>query len=112
MPLRPCSSCGCHHRVASATCPCCGAALSEDSGGRGLTLAAALLGLAVGCGDKDDSGDSPGPQPEYGVALTDQDEDGVSVEEGDCNDNDASIFPGATDVAGDGIDSDCDSADD
>ena len=111
MPLRPCSSCGCHHRVTTPTCPCCGATLSEEHSARGLTIAAALLGLAVGCGDKDDTGDSPGPQPEYGVALVDNDSDGYTSDI-DCNDDDPNINPGATDTPGDGIDSDCDSADD
>lgn len=110
MPLRPCTSCGCHHRVTTPTCPCCGATLSEDGGGRGLTFAAALLGLAVGCGDKDDTGHSE-PQAEYGVALVDEDDDGYDTGS-DCNDADPSVHPDAADTAGDGIDSDCDGADD
>ncbi|MBI2215515.1 MAG: trypsin-like peptidase domain-containing protein [Acidobacteria bacterium] len=42
----------------------------------------------------------------------DADGDGVCASEGDCNDNDASIYPGANDTKGkrgrDGIDNDCD----
>lgn len=41
----------------------------------------------------------------------DQDVDGVTSEEGDCNDTDASIHPTAADVCGDGIDSNCDAVD-
>ncbi len=40
---------------------------------------------------------------------TDADGDGYTVEAGDCNDNDASIYPGAPEVC-DGLDNDCDGA--
>lgn len=106
MPLQPCSSCGCHHR--SLSCPVCGVPV-----GRALSAAAVLLSLAAGCGDKEPDSSV---QALYGVADTsasmDQDGDGFSTMDGDCNDDDAAIFPGATDTPGDGIDSDCDNADD
>jgi hypothetical protein len=38
----------------------------------------------------------------------DFDGDGFTIAEGDCNDNDASAYPGATDIYGDGLDNDCD----
>ena len=41
----------------------------------------------------------------------DNDEDGYTENEGDCNDTDAFINPGATDVCGDGIDNDCSGSD-
>ncbi|MEC9388785.1 MAG: MopE-related protein, partial [Myxococcota bacterium] len=41
-------------------------------------------------------------------AGSDRDGDGLSAEDGDCNDFDAAVGPGATEVLGDGIDNDCD----
>ncbi|MBF0225021.1 MAG: Ig-like domain-containing protein [Desulfobacterales bacterium] len=41
----------------------------------------------------------------------DNDGDGYTENQGDCNDNDASINPGAIDYCGDGIDQDCDGSD-
>lgn len=37
----------------------------------------------------------------------DVDEDGYTVEQGDCNDDDAAVNPGADDICGDEIDQDC-----
>ena len=50
---------------------------------------------------------STGPRP----ADSDDDSDGFSENEGDCNDADDSIYPGANDPSGDGIDQDCDGID-
>lgn len=43
--------------------------------------------------------------------TSDLDRDGFSIAEGDCNDAEASVYPGALDVVGDKIDQDCDSLD-
>ena len=57
-----------------------------------------------------------GNQAEYGVPDTgmyeDNDGDGYSEAEGDCDDTNADIHPGATETPGDGIDSNCDGNDD
>ncbi len=42
---------------------------------------------------------------------TDQDGDGYTVNQGDCNDKDARIHPGATEICGDGTDQDCNGRD-
>ncbi|MGA1867755.1 MAG: MopE-related protein [bacterium] len=41
----------------------------------------------------------------------DNDGDGVTENEGDCDDTDAGIYPGATEICDDGIDQDCDGSD-
>ncbi|MGC6515432.1 MAG: hypothetical protein ACON4N_13110 [Myxococcota bacterium] len=42
----------------------------------------------------------------------DYDQDGFSIDAGDCADNNAAVFPTANDVSGDAVDSDCDGFDD
>lgn len=50
---------------------------------------------------------------DYGVAAAgeDKDNDGFTGGDGDCDDGNPAIHPGAEDFCGDGIDQDCDSAD-
>ncbi|MEO2108886.1 MAG: PASTA domain-containing protein, partial [Actinomycetota bacterium] len=50
---------------------------------------------------------SLGPAP----GDEDDDGDGVTPNEGDCDDTNDTVYPGATEVDGDGIDSDCDGYD-
>ena len=114
MPLNACPDCACHVREGACTCPHCGATLKVCQRGAVTTAAAALMGLATlssGCII---------PQPKYGMPDTlivdsqasDADGDGFSVADGDCDDEDASVNPGAEETAGDGVDSNCDGADD
>jgi len=46
----------------------------------------------------------------YFIANTDSDGDGYTTGEGDCNDHDPTVHPGATEICGDGKDNDCDGA--
>jgi hypothetical protein len=103
----------------------------------GLTVGLGVLWLAAGCtqgagisragpgappaadaAETRDAGFTFAPPDGLGVVSTgpggclsrpdeDHDHDGYSVEQGDCNDCDRQVNPGAYDVAGNGIDEDC-----
>jgi predicted outer membrane repeat protein len=45
---------------------------------------------------------------ETAVVVIDNDLDGVSPDDGDCNDADATVYPGAPETVCDGVDNDCD----
>lgn len=105
MDLTPCARCGAHLR--HGACPYCGGAATPSR-----TLSAAALLLLGGCFLK------PEEQALYGAPFTglpdsaeDADGDGFSVAQGDCNDADETVFPGAEDPVGDGLDTDCDNED-
>ena len=65
-----------------------------------------MIPLAVGCGDKPDCDEGTVEQDGECIAQ-DEDDDGVTVEDGDCDDNEPAAYPGADEVC-DGIDNDCD----
>ncbi|MCB9798057.1 MAG: hypothetical protein H6741_35715, partial [Alphaproteobacteria bacterium] len=44
--------------------------------------------------------------------YADADEDGYSIADGDCDDENPDIHPGAEETAGDSVDSNCDGSDD
>jgi hypothetical protein len=96
-------------------CPNCGELNPSHSGKIQRTAGAALLGLALtaavpGC-DGPDSVTDDMPQPEYGIAFIDNDNDGWEEGE-DCDDNNEDIHPEAEETPGDGVDSNCDGNDD
>jgi len=74
------------------------------------TLPLFLLSLGLMACNPDDTGtktDDTGPVD----VDADDDGDGFTVAEGDCDDNDAAVHPSATEIACDGIDNDCDGTD-
>ncbi|MBI5550264.1 MAG: putative metal-binding motif-containing protein [Desulfobacterales bacterium] len=89
-----------------------GDGLTENQGDCNDANPAIFAGATDICGDQIDQDCSgadavcpPGPSD------TDDDGDSYTENEGDCNDGNASIFPGANDVCGDGVDQDCSGGD-
>ena len=116
-----CGVCQNHHYVSEG---CSNSPRTKKTAGVAMAV---LLGLTA-CGevgDKDststedsatseDSGVVAEPSMEdlYGVPWTDNDGDGWAAEDGDCDDSNPDIHPEAREIAGDGVDSNCNGEDD
>ncbi|MCA9489444.1 MAG: putative metal-binding motif-containing protein [Myxococcales bacterium] len=99
--MTPCPCCEAPMVVGTA-CPSCGVRGPRRARVSGAAMV--LLGLSafdgVAC-----------TQSLYGIAVTDEDGDGY-LSDVDCDDTNADIHPDATEIDGDGVDSDCDGEDD
>lgn len=85
--------------------------MSQLRVGIGLGLSAALVVLLlIGSGPpQETSAADSTPHIDGTIILgVDNDGDGVTTGEGDCDDNDITIFPGVVEVVADGKDNDCD----
>ena len=105
--MLPCSRCASPVQSNALGCPYCGAASSTQEVRPAALL---MLGLSLSACEQI-------AQPEYGVAITDtgwidNDGDGFTPQDGDCDDNNPDINPDAEETAGDGVDSNCDGEDD
>lgn len=69
-------------------------------------MRAMVLGITLvlsGC-----TGDAPYNPTKDNTVINDKDGDGFSSADGDCDDEDDTVYPGANDVVGDAIDQNCD----
>ena len=105
MDFHPCTACGSPVRAGTCVCPFCGARACRSTS---RSAAALLLGLlAAGCPDKGAS-DRGGDDTSYGVAYetggpVDEDGDGFLVSDGDCDEENPEVNPGAIEACdGDG----------
>ncbi len=74
-----------------------------------MGLSSLGLSMLTACNDKEneDTGEGEVIDP----LDVDNDGDGITENSGDCDDTDASVFPGASEVINDGIDQNCDGED-
>ncbi len=61
-------------------------------------------GMDDDCDGLADEGDGDAPSTD----TSDADEDGVTLADGDCDDTDATVYPGTAEICGDGLDNNCD----
>lgn len=109
--LTPCPACG--TPALSSGCPHCGGGAGTSAVAKSLGSAVMLLGLSACFGSSDGQNDSV-VAAEYGVpdsGYLDADQDGYPARN-DCDDDDDTVYPGAPETAGDGVDSNCDGEDD
>jgi len=105
----PCKGCNRHIRLGEAACPFCEKPTRilfmrpPNRFVNMLLLVATPAVLAACYGGAPKGYDSGDTGPRY----TDLDSDGY-MSDVDCNDEDATIYPGATEVCDDEIDNDCD----
>jgi hypothetical protein len=109
MELSLCAGCGQHVLQSVSSCPHCLSRFPSTSS-RIPTAAALLMGLGMaGC---DQAVEDIYGVPNFDTAFrADEDGDGFSVVD-DCDDEDSSIYPGAEEIPGDGIDQNCNGDDD
>jgi hypothetical protein len=86
---------------------------SEDGVDAPMDVTIADPGLADPCEDPRPNASSAawGVTAAADSPIVDADGDGLSAWDGDCDDGDPDAFPGAAEVAADGIDQDCDGSD-
>lgn len=83
-----------------APCGCGGVVVCNGSGGSTCSVSTVEI-----CGDGLDN-DCDGEFDE-GCSCLDNDVDGFTNCDGDCDDNNPDVYPGAVEVCGDGLDNDC-----
>ena len=80
-----------------------------------ISLCAGMAFLTSACCvtncDDDPAASTDAPLEVTSTPILDWDQDGLSIDQGDCNDSDGSIHPGAAEVPYDGIDQDCNGSD-